>query len=74
MYLICCAKRLLLVQLDFQVQKCEIEEFIIFSTNGKYHMLIYYPKYHCELNHIEYFWFIVIKWAQENCQYILENL
>ena len=53
----CCAHRLLSVQPDFVSQKCEIEEFITKLTNGKHHLVIYYPKYYCKLNHIEYFWY-----------------
>ena len=34
----------------------------------------YYPKYHCELNHIENFWYSAKKWARENCQDALEDL
>lgn len=44
------------VQPDFLQQKCEIEEKITASPNGAYPKIIYYPKFHCELNHIEYFW------------------
>ena len=72
--LACCARRLLLVQPDFQSQKCEIEEFITSSAHGKHHLVIYYPKYHCELNHIEHFWCNAKKWERENCQYTLEDL
>ena len=51
----CCARNLLSAQLDFVSQKCETEESITKSTNGKHHLVIYYPKYYCELNHIEHF-------------------
>ena len=52
-----CVHRLLLVQPDFASQKCEIEESITISANRKYHLVIYYPKYYCKLNYIEYFWY-----------------
>ena len=39
----CCARRLLSIQLYFLSQKCG-------------HCVMYYPKFHCELNHIEKFW------------------
>ena len=35
---------------------------------------MYYPKYHCELNHIEHFWCSAKKWARENCNYTLDDL
>ena len=66
--------RLLSVQPDFKEQKCEIEESITNAANGKHHIVMYYPKYHCELNHIEHFWCSAKKWARENCQYTLDDL
>ena len=51
----CYTKRLLLVQPDFQAQKYEIEEFIQNLPQGQYHMVFYYPKFHCKLNHIKDF-------------------
>lgn len=33
------------------------------SANGKHHLVMYYPKYHCELDHIEHFWCSAKKWA-----------
>lgn len=44
-----CTHHLLLVQPNFAFQKYEIREFITKS------LVIYYPKYYCKLNHIEYF-------------------
>ena len=35
---------------------------------------MYYPKYHCELNHIEHFWCAAKQNARENCEYTLEHL
>ena len=74
MLLACCAKRLLLVQPDFQAQKFEIEESITGLPNGKHHIVMYYLKYHSKLNHMEHFWCSTKKWAQENCQYTLDDL
>ena len=56
-----CVHHLLWVQPDFVSQKCEIEEFIIKSTNRKHHLVIYYPKYYYEFNYIEHFWCIAKK-------------
>lgn len=53
---------------------CEIEESIASSANSKHHIVLYYPKYYCELNHIEHFWCNAKKWARENCQYSLDDL
>ena len=69
-----CSRRLLSVQPDFVSQKCEIKESITKSTNGKHYLVMYDPKYHCELNHIEHFWCNAKKWARENCKYSLDNL
>ena len=74
MLLVCCAKRFLLVQPDFQAQKCEIEEFVTGSPHGKHHIMMYYPKYYYKLNYIEYFWCSAKKWVQENCHYTLDDL
>ena len=43
------------MQSDFLNQKCEIEKSITNSINGKYHLVMYYSKYHYEFNHIEHF-------------------
>jgi hypothetical protein len=64
----CCARRLLSLQPDFIAQKCEIEEKL-----DKHHVL-FYPKFHCELNHIEYFWCQSKRYARENCDYTIEGL
>ena len=36
--------------------------------------MIFYPKYHCELNHIEHFWCYAKQWARKNCKYTLDDL
>lgn len=66
----CCARRLLSAQPDFQAQKSDIEETI----EMKSHLVLYYPKFHCELNHIEYFWSHSKRYARENCNYKIEGL
>jgi hypothetical protein len=48
----CCAKRTLDSQPDFTEQKSLIQEVI--EKAG--HLCIFLPKFHCELNFIEFFW------------------
>ena len=35
---------------------------------------MYYPKFHGELNHIEYFWCDGKSWTRRNCKYSIEGL
>ena len=55
-YIGCCARRILSLQPDFLSQKSAIEE-VAMGIRGAYikHRVMYYPKFHCELNHMEYF-------------------
>ncbi|CAG8756828.1 601_t:CDS:1, partial [Cetraspora pellucida] len=39
-------------QLDFLAQKGQLEEIIVAAG----HQLVFYSKFHCELNYIENFW------------------
>ncbi|KIJ51390.1 hypothetical protein M422DRAFT_244566 [Sphaerobolus stellatus SS14] len=48
----CCAKRILELQPDFKEQKSLVQEVI--EECG--HICIFLPKFHCELNFIEFFW------------------
>ena len=59
----CCAKRLLELQPDFKEQRSLIQEVI----DGAGHLSIFLPKFHCELNFIEYFWGAVKRYLRENC-------
>lgn len=71
----CCSKRLLSIQPDFETQKCAIEELITGNANKNYpHLTMYYPKFHCELNHIEQFWCHGKQRARDMCDYTLEGL
>jgi hypothetical protein len=71
----CCARRLLAIQPDFVNQQCEIEERIQqFPGNEGHYQAMYYPKFHCELNHIEYFWCHSKWYARENCDYTIDGL
>ena len=62
------------VQPDFLKQKCEIEEKITTSPNIAYHKVIYYPKFHCELNHMEHFWCNGKKYTWMKYDYTLDGL
>ena len=35
---------------------------------------MYYPKFYCELNHIEYFWCDRKSWTRRNYRYSIEGL
>lgn len=48
----CCARKLLSNQSDFLDQKGWLEEV----TSRRSHQIIFYPKFHCELNFIEMVW------------------
>jgi len=67
----CCARRLLSVQPDFKAQKGELEESL---EKSGLHRVMFYPKFHCELNHIERLWCHGKKYARENCDYTLDGL
>ncbi len=38
------------------------------------HKVIYYLKFHCELNHIQYFWWDGKSGTRHHCKYILDGL
>jgi len=66
----CCAKRIIELQPDFQAQKSLVEEVI--EAAG--HICLILPKFHCELNFIEYFWGAVKRWLREHCDYTFSTL
>lgn len=66
----CCAKRLLEAQPDFQKQRSLVQEVI--EAAG--HLCILLPKFHCELNFIEYFWGAVKKFLRDHCDYTFSTL
>jgi hypothetical protein len=51
-------------------QKSAIEE----TVEAQSHTVLFFPKFHCELNHIEYFWSQAKRYARENCIYKIEGL
>jgi len=48
----CCPRRLLSVQPDFLAQRSQLQEEI----EKQRHLCLFFPKFHCELNWIEYRW------------------
>ena len=48
----CCCQRMLYSQPDFMEQKSTLEELI----EGAGHLILFYPKFHCELNFIGQYW------------------
>ena len=66
----CCASCLLASQPDFQMQMSMLVEEI--AKRG--HKAMFYPKFHCELNFIEYFWGAVKRYTRNNCQYTFKAL
>jgi len=66
----CCARRLLGSQPDFVAQKCILAE----ALEARGHLVMFYPKFHPELNFIEYYWGQAKRFAREHCQYNLPGL
>ena len=66
----CCNKRILERQPDFQEQKSMVQEVI--EAAG--HLCIFLPKFHCELNFIEFFWGAVKRYLRDNCDYTFNTL
>ena len=56
-------------QEDF-IEKSSLE--IEIAARG--HECISYPKFHCELNYIEFFWGVVKRYTRENCNYSFVEL
>jgi hypothetical protein len=66
----CCNKHILELQPDFRNQKSLIQEVI--EAAG--HLCLFLPKFHRELNFIEYFWGMVKKYLRDNCDYTFDTL
>jgi hypothetical protein len=81
----CCHRRILAAQPDFKEQVPYLQELI--ESLG--HKCLFLPKFHCELNAIEYFWgaakhytrgesiglaFVRLKLAAEHCTYTFQGL
>ena len=57
-------------QPDFLAQKSSVQEVI--EDAG--YLCIFLPKFHCELNFIEFFWGAVKRYLCEHCDYTFEGL
>jgi hypothetical protein len=66
----CCAKRILELQAGFEAQRSVVQEVI--EEVG--HLCLFLPKFHCELNYIEFFWGAVKRWLRDNCDYTFQGL
>jgi hypothetical protein len=66
----CCMRTVLAEESDFQAQKGCLEEELL----SVHQCIIFYPKFHCEQNFIERFWYSTKFYSRENCQYTLEAL
>ena len=66
----CCNKQILEYQPDFQAQKSLVQETI--EALG--HLCLILPKFHCELNFIEFFWGAIKKYLCDNCDYTFDTL
>ena len=61
----CYAWHIISLQPDFLAQKCALQELVEEAD----HVCIFYPKFHCELNFIEWYWGAAKRFAWENCNY-----
>jgi len=66
----CCTRRIIDLQPDFREQKSLVHETI--EAAG--HLCIMLPKYHCELNFIEFFWGAMKRYLREHCDYTYSGL
>lgn len=66
----CCARSVLAAERDFREQKGRLQE----ELESHNQLIIFYPKFHCELNFIERYWCAAKYYARENCQYSFDAL
>ena len=66
----CCARRIMASQPDFQAQLGKLAEQLI--SLG--HEVIFYPKFHCELNFIERYWCACKEKMRKECTYDFQKM
>jgi len=66
----CCARHILASQVDFKNQKPLLQEII----EAKGHKVVFYPKFHCELNYIEMYWGAAKRYVRQHCDYTWKGL
>ena len=66
----CCALRVLEAQDDFRGEVSLLETTVVQAG----HEVIFYPKFHCELNYIEYYWAALKRYTRDNCKYSFSEL
>ena len=66
----CCARRVLGAEKDFRDQKGRLQE----EVEKLGHLVLFYPKFHCELNFIERYWCRAKWFSRENCGYDFDAL
>jgi hypothetical protein len=67
----CCAIRCLSEQPDFKNQKEWLREVV---EDCHKHSIIFFPKFHCELNYIEMIWGYIKKLLRKECEFRFEWL
>mmetsp|Transcript_25699 Transcript_25699/g.78107 ORF Transcript_25699/g.78107 Transcript_25699/m.78107 type:complete len:223 (-) Transcript_25699:35-703(-) len=80
----CCCKRLLSAQEDFRCESSALERLVtepivVQAREGQtvrvpWHLVLFLPKFHCELNWIERYWGAAKRFARANCDYSLVGL
>ena len=66
----CCARAIHSAQHDFLAQKSRLGEII--EAAG--HLVMFYPKFHCEINWVEYYWRSCKLYARKHCNYTLASV
>ncbi|RPB05724.1 hypothetical protein L873DRAFT_533476 [Choiromyces venosus 120613-1] len=63
----CCARALIAKEPDFKAQRSHLEEEVELTS----YLVHFFPKYHCELNFIEYYWGAAKLYACQICSYTI---
>ena len=66
----CCARKVLAAERDFREQKCQLQE----ELEARGQVVLFLPKFHCELAPIEPYWCQAKWFCRENCDYSFSGL